>query len=68
MKAMAGSQVVCTITLVSNEGNCTLTARELHGHHTYRIYRRLHGIVDVRDLDVRQSAVSHYRRLTSLAR
>ncbi len=38
VKAMAGSQVLCTITLVSNQGNCTLTAKELHGHHTYRIY------------------------------
>ena len=36
--AMAGSQVLCTITLVSNQGHCTLTARELHGHHTYRLY------------------------------
>jgi len=36
--AMAGHQVVCAITLVSNQGHCTLTARELGGHHTYRIY------------------------------
>jgi hypothetical protein len=38
VKAMAGSQVLCVITLASNGGHCTLTARELHGHHTYRIY------------------------------
>ena len=38
VKAMAGSQVLCTITLSSNQGHCGLTARELHGHHTYRIY------------------------------
>jgi hypothetical protein len=35
---MAGSQVLCTITLASNQGHCTLTARELAGGHTYRIY------------------------------
>jgi hypothetical protein len=35
---MAGNQVLCTITLSSNSGHCTLSARELHGHHTYRIY------------------------------
>ena len=38
VKAMAGSQVLCTITLTSNRGHCALSARELHGHHTYRIY------------------------------
>jgi hypothetical protein len=38
VNAMAGSQVLCTITLASNQGHCTLTARELHGYHTYRIY------------------------------
>jgi len=38
VKAMAGSQVLCTITLVSNQGHCTLMARELAGRHTYRIY------------------------------
>jgi len=38
VKAMAGSQVLCTITLASNHGSCTLTPRELRGHHTYRIY------------------------------
>ena len=36
--AMAGNQVLCVITLVSNQGHCTLSARELHGHHTYRLY------------------------------
>ncbi len=36
--AKAGTQVLCTITLVGNGGTCTLTARELHGNHTYRIY------------------------------
>jgi hypothetical protein len=38
VKAMAGSQVLCTITLASSGGQCTLTAHELKGHHTYRIY------------------------------
>jgi hypothetical protein len=38
VKAMAGSQVLCTITLASNQGQCTLTAHQLKGHHTYRIY------------------------------
>ncbi len=38
VKAMAGSQVLCTINLVSNRGHCGLTARELGGHHTYRIF------------------------------
>jgi hypothetical protein len=38
VNAMAGTQVLCTITLVSNQGHCTLSARELRGHHTYRIY------------------------------
>jgi len=38
VKVMAGSQVLCTIPLTSNDGRCTLTARQLKGHHTYRIY------------------------------
>src|SRR5665213_2014629 len=38
VNAKAGNQVLCTITLVSNQGRCTLTARELLGHHKYRIY------------------------------
>jgi hypothetical protein len=38
VEAMAGSQVLCTITLVANQGQCALTARELRGHHTYRIF------------------------------
>jgi hypothetical protein len=38
VKAMAGSQVLCTITLAANHGHCALTSRELRGHHTYRIY------------------------------
>lgn len=38
VKAMAGSQVLCVITLASNGGSCTLTPTELAGHHTYRIF------------------------------
>jgi hypothetical protein len=38
VKVQAGSQVLCTIPLTSNGGTCTLTARQLKGHHTYRIY------------------------------
>ena len=38
VNAMAGNQVLCTITLVLNQGHCSLTGRELKGHHTYRIY------------------------------
>jgi len=38
VKVMAGSQVLCTISLTSNDGRCTLTGRELKGNHTYRIF------------------------------
>jgi len=38
VKAMAGSQVLCTITLASNQGQCSLSSHQLNGHHTYRIY------------------------------
>jgi hypothetical protein len=38
VKVMAGNQVLCTIPLTSNNRTCTLTARELKGHHTYRIF------------------------------
>jgi hypothetical protein len=38
IKVMAGSQVLCTISLTSNDGKCSLTARQLKGHHTYRIF------------------------------
>jgi Bacterial Ig-like domain (group 3) len=38
VKVMAGSQLLCTITLASNGGSCTLSARQLKGNHTYRIY------------------------------
>jgi hypothetical protein len=38
VKVMAGSQVLCEISLGSNQGTCSLTAKQLKGHHTYRIY------------------------------
>jgi hypothetical protein len=38
VQAMAGTQVLCTITLIANGGTCNLTSRELSGHHTYRIF------------------------------
>ena len=36
--AMAGTKVLCVITLASNGGHCSLTGRELASHHTYRLY------------------------------
>lgn len=41
--AIAGNQVLCVITLSANGGRCTLTARELANHHTYRIYAMYMG-------------------------
>ena len=38
VEAMAGQQILCVIALSSNGGRCTLSAAELGGHHTYRIY------------------------------
>jgi hypothetical protein len=38
VKVMAGNQTLCTIPLTSNNQTCTLTARELRGNHTYRIF------------------------------
>ena len=43
VNVMASNQVLCTIALASNQGRCTLTARELGGHHTYRIYSVYEG-------------------------
>jgi hypothetical protein len=43
VKVMAGTQVLCTIPLTSNGGKCSLTGRELHGFHTYRIFGEFTG-------------------------
>jgi hypothetical protein len=37
VKAMAGNQTLCIITLKSNKGTCTLSAHQLSVH-TYRMY------------------------------
>jgi len=38
VEVLAGHQILCVIALSSNGGRCMLSAAELGGYHTYRIY------------------------------